>query len=141
VICCSRAPSRRRRRLPTTSIQRPQGPGAASQSDVSEKPVLVRDLAHRDVEAAVDCYAREVGPDIARGFIDALQSTYQVIAEHPGLGSPRYSQELALLQLYNSVVKGFPYLVFYIECNDHIDVWRVLHGRPDIPFRMQDPEA
>jgi toxin ParE1/3/4 len=43
--------------------------------------------------------------------------------------------------LRNWAVKGFPYLVFYIERDDHIEVWRVLHGRRDIPSRMREPEA
>lgn len=27
----------------------------------------------------------------------------------------------------------FPYLVFYVERDDHIDIWRVLHEQRDIP--------
>jgi toxin ParE1/3/4 len=30
-------------------------------------------------------------------------------------------------------VQRYPYLVFYVERDDHIDVWRVLHGQRDIP--------
>jgi len=29
--------------------------------------------------------------------------------------------------------RGFPYIVFYIERSDHMDVVRALHGRRDIP--------
>jgi toxin ParE1/3/4 len=50
---------------------------------VSEKPVLLRDLARRDVEAAVDYYVRVAGLDVTLGFIDALQSAYRAIAERP----------------------------------------------------------
>ncbi|ENO88947.1 plasmid stabilization system [Thauera aminoaromatica S2] len=35
----------------------------------------------------------------------------------------------------------YPYLVFYVERADHIDVWRVLHGERDIPAWMQAPDA
>jgi len=35
----------------------------------------------------------------------------------------------------------YPFLVFYLECEDHIDVWRVLHTRRDIPQRMTDPDS
>jgi len=108
---------------------------------VSGKPVLLRDLARRDVEAAVDYYVRIAGPDIALSFIDALQSAYRAIGDRPALGSPRYAQELVLPGLRSLAVKGFPYLVFYIERDDHIDIWRVLHGRRDIPSRMQEPGA
>ncbi|MBV8796373.1 MAG: type II toxin-antitoxin system RelE/ParE family toxin [Hyphomicrobiales bacterium] len=108
---------------------------------MSGKPVLLRDLARRDVEAAVDYYVRIAGPDIALSFIDALQSAYRAIGDRPALGSPRYAQELVLPGLRSLAVKGFPYLVFYIERDDHIDIWRVLHGRRDIPSRMQEPGA
>ena len=35
-------------------------------------------------------------------------------------------------------IKRYPYLVFYIEQNDHIDVWRVLNSHSDIPELMRD---
>jgi toxin ParE1/3/4 len=106
-----------------------------------EKPIVLREVAQRDVRAVVDHYLWEAGPDIALGFIDALQSTYQAIAAHPALGSPRYAAELTLPGLRSLATKGFPYLVFYIDRDDHIDVWRVLHARRDIPSRMREPEA
>ena len=31
--------------------------------------------------------------------------------------------------------------VFYVERDDHIDVWRVLHAQRDIPAWMQEPES
>jgi toxin ParE1/3/4 len=34
-----------------------------------------------------------------------------------------------------------PYLIFYIERPQHIDVWRVLHGQRDIPAWMQEPDT
>ena len=102
------------------------------------KPVLPRELARRDVEAAVDYYVREAGPDIALNFIKALQSAHRAIAERPALGSRRYALELVLPGLRSLAVKRFPYFVFYIERDDHIDIWRVLHGRRDIPSRMRE---
>ena len=35
-------------------------------------------------------------------------------------------------------LKRYPYLVFYIEQDDHIDVWRVLHSHRDIPSWLRD---
>ena len=105
-----------------------------------EKPIVLREVAQRDVRAVVDHYLREAGPDIALGFIDALQSTYQAIAA-PRPRVARYASELTLPGLRSLATKGFPYLVFYIDRDDHIDVWRVLHGRRDIPSRMREPEA
>ena len=95
---------------------------------MSGKPVIQRERANRDVEAAVDYYAREASAGTALGFIDALQSAYRAIAGHPALGSPRYAQELALPGLRGRALKGFPSLIFYIERESHIDVWRVLQA-------------
>ena len=57
---------------------------------MSTKPVRPREAARRDVEAAVDYYAREAGADVAIGFIDALQVAYRFIgdllpADRPGM--------------------------------------------------------
>jgi toxin ParE1/3/4 len=108
---------------------------------VSKKPILPRALARRDVEAAVDYYIREAGPAVALRFIDALETTYRAIAAHPAAGSLRYGQELALPGLRARALKRFPHLVFYIERDDHIDVWRVLHAHRDIPASMREPES
>jgi toxin ParE1/3/4 len=108
---------------------------------VSKKPVLPSRLARRDVEAAVDHDIREAGPVVALGFIDALQAAYRTIAAHPAAGSPRYAIELALPGLRARALKRYPYLVFYVERDGHIDVWRVLHAQRDIPAGMQEAES
>jgi len=30
-------------------------------------------------------------------------------------------------------------IIFYVERSDHIDVWRVLHGKRDVPQWMSEP--
>jgi hypothetical protein len=35
-------------------------------------------------------------------------------------------------------MRRYPYVVFYVEREDRIDVWRVLHTRRDIPARMHE---
>jgi toxin ParE1/3/4 len=108
---------------------------------VSRKPVRLRELARRDVEAAIEYYVHEAGSDVALGFIEALRRAYRTIADHPAAGSPRYAHELALPGLRSHGLKRYPYLVFYVERDDHIDVWRVLHARRDIPAWMQEPDG
>ena len=108
---------------------------------MSRKPIFPRELADRDVAAAVDYYIHAAGPDLALGFIDALQMAFQTIAAHPASGSPRYAHELSLPRLRSRGVKRYPYVVFYIEREDHIDIWRVLHVQRDIPARMQEAES
>lgn len=102
------------------------------------KSVVPREQAQRDVELAVDHYTEEAGAKVALGFIDALETAYRWIAAHPGTGSPRYAHELVLPGLRHRSLKHYPYLVFYIERADHIDVWRVLDARRDIPEWLRD---
>ncbi|MGC1952921.1 MAG: type II toxin-antitoxin system RelE/ParE family toxin [Gammaproteobacteria bacterium] len=105
------------------------------------KPVVPREQAHRDVEDAVPRYLAEDAEAAAFGFIDALEKAYIHIGRHPATGSPRYAHELNLPGLRSWPLTRNPYLVFYVEHPDHIDVWRVLHGQRDIPAWMQEPEG
>lgn len=108
---------------------------------MSAKPVLPRELARRDVEAAVDHCVGEAGPEAALHFIAALQAVYRTISSHPGAGSPRYARELALPGLRSRGPRRFPYLAFYIERDDRIDVWRVLHAQRDVPAWMREADG
>lgn len=105
------------------------------------KPVVPREQASLDVDDAVAYYLDEGAASVALGFIDALEQAYTQIARHPRMGSPLYGHELDLPGLRSWSLSRYPYLVFYVERPDHIDVWRVLHGQRDIPSWMQDPDA
>ncbi len=100
------------------------------------KPIIPRTVAHRDVDAAISYYLREGGDPVADNFIDALEQAYAHISRRPATGSLRHAHTLELPELRYWPLKSFPYLVFYIEQSDHIDVWRVLHGQRDIPAFM-----
>ncbi len=102
------------------------------------KPVIPRSQADRDVEQAIAYYLEQDAPDAALGFIDALEAAYKQIGRHPAAGSPRYDHELNLPGLRFLPLHGFPHMVFYIELEEHVDVWRVLHGQRDIPSWMVD---
>jgi toxin ParE1/3/4 len=106
---------------------------------MTAKPVVPREHAHRDIEEAVDHYAREAGEAIALGFIGRIEEVFHAIARNPAAGSPRFAYELDLPGLRAWRVKRYPYLVFYLERDDHIDVWRVLHAQQDIPAWMGHP--
>ena len=107
---------------------------------MTTKPIRLRQLARRDVESAIDQSVADAGPAVAVGFIDALEATYKAIVAHPAAGSPRYAHELGLPGLRSRLLKRYPYPVFYVERDDHIDVWRVLHAQRDIPSWMKQPE-
>lgn len=103
------------------------------------KAIIPREVAHRDVDEAVAHYLEHASGNVALGFIDALETAYEHIRRHPATGSPRYAHELDLPGLRSWSVSRYPYIVFYVEQPDYIDVWRVLHGQRDIPAWMQEP--
>lgn len=107
---------------------------------MTAKAVVPREHAQRDVEEAIAYYLAADAEPAALGFIDALERAYAHIGRHPGTGSPRYAHELQLPGLRSWPLNRYPYLVFYIERAEHIDVWRVLHGQRDIPAWMQQDE-
>jgi toxin ParE1/3/4 len=108
---------------------------------VKAKPVVPREQARQDVEDALTYYIAEDAEAAALGLIEALEQAYAHIGRHPATGSPRYAHELNLPGLRSWPLTRYPYLVFYVERADHVDVWRVLQGQRDIPAWMQDPEA
>lgn len=107
---------------------------------MKSKPLIPRIRAERDVDGAIDYYLSENAPDAALGFIDAVEQAYSHISRHPATGSSRYAIELNLPGLRFWPLSRYPYLVFYLERDDHIDVWRVLHGSRDVPAWMQSPD-
>ena len=108
---------------------------------MSIKPVIPRAGARRDVEEAVDYYAEQAGTEIALRFVDAVRDAYRAISSRPGVGSPRYAHELELPGLRSRRITRFPYFIFYVERDDHIDVWRILHSQRDIPSWISDDGA
>lgn len=99
------------------------------------KKLVRRALADADVSAALDYYITNA-PEYALDFIDALEQAYQHIQQYPATGSPRYAHELNLPELRVWACNQFPYLVFYAEHRNQIEVWRVLHSSRDIPASL-----
>jgi toxin ParE1/3/4 len=108
---------------------------------VSGKPVIPRERANRDVDDAIAYYLKDHAGQAALGFVKALEDAYVFLSRHPGAGASHYAYELDIPGLRSWSLRQFPYLIFYMEQPDHIDVWRVLHGRRDIPALMREPEA
>lgn len=101
-------------------------------------PVIPRARAHRDIEEAIDYYLSQQAEQAALGFIDDLEAAYAHIARHPASGLSRYTHELDLPGLLYWPLSRYPHLVFYLQRDDHIDVWRVLHTSRDIPASLVD---
>jgi len=104
----------------------------------SAKRIARRARAERDIDEAAAHYRAEGGSDLELRFIDALEAAIRQMAAHPALGSPRYAAELKSPDLRFWPVKRFPYLIFYVDRADHVDVWRVLHGARDIAAWLHD---
>jgi toxin ParE1/3/4 len=105
---------------------------------VTPKPVVLRQRAQRDISEAVDHYRGEAGGAVALRLIDELERVLTRMATHPGAGSSRYAHDLGLPGLRFQLLRRYPYLVFYVEQDTSIDVWRVLHSHRDIPAWLSD---
>jgi len=105
---------------------------------VKLKPVIPRALANRDVDEAITWYLGEHAAQAALGLVGALEHAYEHIACFPASGSARYAHELNLPGLRSWPLQNYPYLVFYVERADSIDVWRELHSQRDIPAWLLD---
>ncbi|MFC0132778.1 plasmid stabilization protein [Massilia eurypsychrophila] len=99
---------------------------------MSSKPIVPRELADQDVEEAIEYYLSEGAEQAALGFIAALEQAFTHVGRHAATGSARYDYELNIPGLRSWPLTRYPYLVFYIERDNHIDVWRVLQSQRDI---------
>jgi toxin ParE1/3/4 len=83
--------------------------------------------ANADIEGIV-LYIFDLNPVAAHRFLDSLEATCELLAEHPLIGRPR--PELG------ENLRSFPvgnYLIFYVPGADGIDVARVIYGGRDLP--------
>lgn len=104
---------------------------------ISKKPVIQRKQAEQDIDNAVNYY-QEISPKLANSLIDDLERAFKHISTYPATGATRYAYELNLPSLRSWILKRFPYMIFYIEKSDHIDVWRVVHSQGNIPSWLQE---
>lgn len=104
---------------------------------MSLKPIILREQAAEDVQIAIDYYLGEGSTRAARNFIDALERGFVQLARHPSSGSPRYALELNLPELRCWPIKRYPWLIFFVERERTVGVWRVLHAARDIPESLR----
>ncbi|ROZ63415.1 type II toxin-antitoxin system RelE/ParE family toxin [Ramlibacter sp. WS9] len=107
---------------------------------MTAKPAVLRPAAVIDVEDATAYYAQEGGTALATRWVGALEAAFRHISLHPATGSTRYAAVLDLPGLRFSAVTRFPYLIFYLECDDHLDVWRVLQAQKNIPAWLAEQD-
>lgn len=107
---------------------------------MSLKPVVPREWAREDMAAAVRYYRREAGERVAMSLVSAIELALAGLARRPGAGSPRYGQLTGIADLKSWPLGRFPYLVFYVERADKIEIWRMLHARRDIAPMLEEPQ-
>ena len=105
------------------------------------KPVVPRVLAEDDLDSACNHYLAMAGTDVAVDFLHDFDRAIAHISEFPTTGSPRYGYEPSLAGIRFWPMKKYPYLIFYFETGDRIDVWRVMHRNMDIPTGLDDPDS
>ncbi|MDR3670051.1 MAG: type II toxin-antitoxin system RelE/ParE family toxin [Holophaga sp.] len=103
---------------------------------MNPKPVVPRLQALRDIQVAVDFYHGEGADEAALGFVDALERAFRHLGRFPGSGSHRHALQLGLPDLRSWPVPRHPYLIFFLEQEEHLDVWRILHAQRDIPASL-----
>ena len=104
---------------------------------MKRKPVIPRALALQDVDDAVVYLLQQQATEATLNLIDSLEVAYTHISKNAATGSTRYAHALDLPGLRTWPLTGHPYLIFYVEQDAHIDVWRVLHMSRDIPQELQ----
>lgn len=97
------------------------------------KPVIPTRLAKQNVEDEVThCLVDEGSDQAALGFIAEIEQAYERLAKHLNIGSALC---LRVGHTGPAVVAAgsLPTPDFYIERETHVEVWRVLNGKRDIP--------
>lgn len=107
---------------------------------MADKPNRLRTVAAADLADATDYYRDNAGEQVALGFVDEVQAAFTRIASGPAIGGLRYSYDLDIPGLRALPIKRFAYEIFYVEADEVIDVWRVLHTRRDIPETLRQPD-
>lgn len=107
---------------------------------MADKPIRLRALAAADLEDAAGYYRESAGEETALDFIDEVRAAFGMISSGPGIGNLRYSYDLDIPGLRAFPITRFDHAVFYVETDDVLDVWRILHTRRDIPETLQAPE-
>jgi toxin ParE1/3/4 len=101
------------------------------------KRVIRSTRSEEDTDNAFLYYV-EQSAALAMRFVDELDAALTHIGKHPGMGSPRYKVELAIPGLRFWQFHRFPYSIFYIEHEEHIQVIRVLHQSSDILAKFHE---
>lgn len=102
------------------------------------RAVTLRPAARADVEAAAACYAEQGGDPLESRFIENFRAALDHVSRHPASGSAHHGELTKHAGLRFWPIRSFPYLVFYQDRGEWLDVWRVLHAERDIPVWLRE---
>ncbi|MEW6305490.1 MAG: type II toxin-antitoxin system RelE/ParE family toxin [Verrucomicrobiota bacterium] len=83
-------------------------------------------------------YERVAGWEVAKRYLDAVDTTLKRLTELPDLGRLRHFPQPELQGL-RSLVLARPFhhhVVFYRNKETDIEAWRLMHGARDMPRRL-----
>lgn len=108
------------------------------------KPLRLRGQARNDADEAAAWYARQGGVALELAFVDELNAAYDLIRQHPGIGSIRHAEQAPDLPspLRFLPLKRFEHhLVYYIDLPEHVEVIRVWHASRGLDALMGEESA
>jgi toxin ParE1/3/4 len=106
------------------------------------KQIVQRPRAGEDIDQIFSWFRRD-SVLAAASFLDAVQAAFELLAEHPGIGSTRHAEYCADLPspLRFHPIKRFPrYLVYYLERPEAVEVIRIWDAARGLDALMEDME-
>src|SRR5277367_4583288 len=96
------------------------------------------DLFWADMLKQVDWYREKAGPEVAEGYVNAVEATLRTLAKTPGLGRLRFLRwrELAGIRSWPVQRPYHRHLIFYRFDDKTITAERAIHGARDLPRRL-----
>jgi plasmid stabilization system protein ParE len=99
--------------------------------------VILRRWVPGDLLEILD-YLADRSPDVAERFRLAVRGTFEWLARHPGVGSPKQFRGKGITGIRTWYVAGFrDYLVLYRPIDGGIEVLGVLHGSRNIGSHLR----
>jgi toxin ParE1/3/4 len=91
-----------------------------------------------DMLIQVDWYRKKACPEVAEGYVNAIEATLQSLAKNPGLGRLRFQRwpELADIRSWRVDPPYQRHLIFYRFDEELLMAERVIHGSRDLPRRL-----
>jgi toxin ParE1/3/4 len=91
-----------------------------------------------DMLKQVDWYREKASPEVAEGYVNAVEATLLSLAKTPGLGCPRFVRrpELAGIRSWRVEPPYQRHLIFDRFDEELLMAERIIHGARDLPRRL-----